>query len=181
MATPAHGNTRSLTQRVRPGIEPATSWFIVGSTAPRRELHEMQFYKVTVFIALEFWVLVQILISSSSPSPPPRPFFFSFFLFYPLRHTEFSGPVIRSKPQLQSTLQLWQQWILKLTVLGQASNLCHGAAETPPIPLCHSRNSLHLLIFIYLYFFLLKHNWFTMLVFGVQQSVSVIFIYTLIL
>ena len=26
----AHGNTRSLTHGVRPGIEPATSWFLVG-------------------------------------------------------------------------------------------------------------------------------------------------------
>ena len=38
--TTAHGNTGSLTHQVRPGIEPATSWFLVRfvSTAPRREL-----------------------------------------------------------------------------------------------------------------------------------------------
>ena len=38
--TTAHGNTGSLTHWVRPGIEPAISWFLVGfiSAAPRREL-----------------------------------------------------------------------------------------------------------------------------------------------
>ena len=36
----AYGNTGSLTHRGRPGIEPATSWFLVGlvSTAPQQEL-----------------------------------------------------------------------------------------------------------------------------------------------
>ena len=38
--TTAHGNTRSLTHWVRPGIEPATSWFLVGfvSALPWQEL-----------------------------------------------------------------------------------------------------------------------------------------------
>ena len=38
--TTAHGNTGSLTHWERPGIKPATSWFLVRfvSTAPRREL-----------------------------------------------------------------------------------------------------------------------------------------------
>ena len=38
--TTAHGNAGSLTHRVRPGIKPATSWFLVGfvSAAPRQEL-----------------------------------------------------------------------------------------------------------------------------------------------
>ena len=36
----AHGNTGSLTQWARPGIEPATSWFLVWfvSTVPQQEL-----------------------------------------------------------------------------------------------------------------------------------------------
>ena len=40
--TTAHGNAGSLTHGARPGIEPATSWFLVGSvsTEPRRELPE---------------------------------------------------------------------------------------------------------------------------------------------
>ena len=44
--TTAHGNTRSLTHWVRPGIEPTTSWFLVGfvSAAPWRELHYQSFY-----------------------------------------------------------------------------------------------------------------------------------------
>ena len=35
--TTGHSNTRSLTHRMRPGIEPATSWFLVGfvSAVPR--------------------------------------------------------------------------------------------------------------------------------------------------
>ena len=35
--TTAHGNAGSLTHSTRPGIEPATSWFLVGfiSAAPR--------------------------------------------------------------------------------------------------------------------------------------------------
>ena len=38
--TTAHGNAGSLTHSARPGIEPATSWFLVGfvSTAPPWEL-----------------------------------------------------------------------------------------------------------------------------------------------
>ena len=38
--TTAHGNTGSSAHWARPGIEPATSWFLVGfvSTAPRQEL-----------------------------------------------------------------------------------------------------------------------------------------------
>ena len=42
--TTAHGNAGSLTCWVRPGIEPATSWFLVGfvSTMPPRELHNWQ-------------------------------------------------------------------------------------------------------------------------------------------
>ena len=38
--TTAHSNARSLTHCVRPGIEPATPWFLVGfiSTVPQWEL-----------------------------------------------------------------------------------------------------------------------------------------------
>ena len=38
--TTAQGSTRSLTHRVRPGIEPITSWFLVGCVAAvaQREL-----------------------------------------------------------------------------------------------------------------------------------------------
>ena len=41
----SHSNTGSLTHWVRPGIEPATSWFLVRftSTAPQRELQEVLF------------------------------------------------------------------------------------------------------------------------------------------
>ena len=47
--TTAHGNTGSLTQWVKPGFEPATSWFPVGfvSTAP---LQEFLFYVFNRFL-----------------------------------------------------------------------------------------------------------------------------------
>ena len=43
----AHGNTRSSTHRARPGIEPATSWFLVGfvATEPWRERLFLAFFK----------------------------------------------------------------------------------------------------------------------------------------
>ena len=42
----SHGNARSLTHWGRPGIEPATSWFLVGfvSDVPQRELPLINFY-----------------------------------------------------------------------------------------------------------------------------------------
>ena len=48
--TTAHGNVRSLTHRARPGIEPATSWFLVRfvSAAPSQELLKGQNLKRTV-------------------------------------------------------------------------------------------------------------------------------------
>ena len=41
-ASVAHGNARSLAHWARPGIEPATSWFLAGFifTAPRKEIPE---------------------------------------------------------------------------------------------------------------------------------------------
>ena len=44
--TTAHGNTGSLTHQARPGMEPATSWFLVGfaSAAPRRQLPPTESY-----------------------------------------------------------------------------------------------------------------------------------------
>ena len=38
--TTAHGNTESLTHRVRPGIEPSSSWIVVGfvTVEPQQEL-----------------------------------------------------------------------------------------------------------------------------------------------
>ena len=46
--TTAQGNTRLLTHWTRPGIEPVTSWFLVGfvSTAPWRELPHERYFKL---------------------------------------------------------------------------------------------------------------------------------------
>ena len=45
--TTAHGNAESLTHGARPGIEPATSWFLVDllTTEPGWELQELSFFK----------------------------------------------------------------------------------------------------------------------------------------
>ena len=45
--TTDHSNAGSLTQWARPGIEPATSWFLIGfvSPVPLRELPSAQFYE----------------------------------------------------------------------------------------------------------------------------------------
>ena len=50
-STTAHGNTGSLTHWARQGMEPATSWFLVGfiSTSPWRELWFTMFYKFLLY------------------------------------------------------------------------------------------------------------------------------------
>ena len=53
--TTAHGNARSLTHWTRPGIEPTTSWYLVGfiSTLPRWEVQrkiKLKFFIPTVLI-----------------------------------------------------------------------------------------------------------------------------------
>ena len=54
--TTAHSNARSLTHRARPGIEPSTSWFLVGfiSAAPQWELLHTFFF---LFFLVLFFVL----------------------------------------------------------------------------------------------------------------------------
>ena len=49
--TIAHGNTRSLTHWARPGIEPSSSWMLVGftSTVPQRELLKNFFFSLFLF------------------------------------------------------------------------------------------------------------------------------------
>ena len=50
-------------------------------------------------------------------------------------------PGIRSEPQLQTKLQLWQRQILKHTVLVWGLNLYPGAVNMGPILLCHIGNT----------------------------------------
>ena len=59
--TTAHGNARSLTHWVRPGIEPASSWVLVGfvTTEPRQQLHSH-------IPALPGWGLSQLIVPHSS-------------------------------------------------------------------------------------------------------------------
>ena len=60
--TIAHSNAGSLTHWAEPGIEPATSWFLVGfvSTEPRRELHYAVFlihmpFLMYFLVPISFW------------------------------------------------------------------------------------------------------------------------------
>ena len=62
--TTAHGNTRSLTHWARPGIEPATSWFLVRFVNPlchdRNSTHGnfwkgKVFYGIYVQISMIYW------------------------------------------------------------------------------------------------------------------------------
>ena len=50
-----HGNTRALTHWARLGIEPASSWMLVGfvPAEPQWELHE---FTVVFEIILQFWI-----------------------------------------------------------------------------------------------------------------------------
>ena len=58
--TTAHGNSGSLTHWARPGIEPETSWFLVGfvSTAPQRELLIHYCFKYHICSCLSLFRLV---------------------------------------------------------------------------------------------------------------------------
>ena len=61
--TTPHGNTRSLTHRARPGIEPTTWWFPVGfvSAAPQRELLFLPLLMLPIYAAFS-------MLSSSFPA-----------------------------------------------------------------------------------------------------------------
>ena len=64
--TTAHSKAGSLTHWVRPGIEPATSWFLVRfvSTVPQRELLSWLF-KVCFVISIN-WYFVQKFVSDNA-------------------------------------------------------------------------------------------------------------------
>ena len=61
--TTAHSNTGSLTHRARPGMEPTTSWFLVGfiSTIPWRELPKWSFL---LWTRKETFVMLTKIIST---------------------------------------------------------------------------------------------------------------------
>ena len=66
--TTAHSSAGSLTHRVRPGIEPATSWFLVGfiSAAPRWELlahHFLMLLLIFFFLAKACKILWAIAVT----------------------------------------------------------------------------------------------------------------------
>ena len=56
--TIAHGNAGSLTHGARPGIEPATSWFLVRfvSALPQRELHILFLYYLLSWSITGDWI-----------------------------------------------------------------------------------------------------------------------------
>ena len=63
--TTAHGNTRSLTHWARPGIKPATSWFLVGfiSAAPQWEL----WFQILHLSICSIFILFLCMVLESSP------------------------------------------------------------------------------------------------------------------
>ena len=66
--TIGHSNAGSLTYWARPGIEPTTSWFLIGfvSIAPRWKILIIVFYFNLFFIKL--WLLYNVLISAVQKS-----------------------------------------------------------------------------------------------------------------
>ena len=64
-STTAQGNTKSLNQWGRPGIEAATSWFLVGfvSAAPRGELHRFPSLSMVLY-----WDFYNHLCNYPTPS-----------------------------------------------------------------------------------------------------------------
>ena len=72
--TAAHSNTRSLTHWARPGIEPVTSWFLVGFvfTVPWWELQSFPFWKwclpVKVTSNALFWMKSMLSINQNYTS-----------------------------------------------------------------------------------------------------------------
>ena len=108
--TAAHGNARSLTHWVRPGMEPETSWFLVGfiSGAPQWELRLFFIFFSTFFQSLFPPVLATL------PMPTSFIFFFSFKCPKPLSilggRSEAWSPVFScsclvEKPSLSCRLQ----------------------------------------------------------------------------
>ena len=128
--TTAQGNAGSSTQCSRPGMEPASSWLLVGfvTAKPRRELPYG-------FLSFLFSFLPSSLFLSFLLS-------FSFFLAA-LWHMEVPRPGIRSEPYWQPTPKLCQHWMLKPTVPSRGLNLHPRAPEMPLTPLHHSGNSYH--------------------------------------
>ena len=57
--TTVHGNVGALTHQARPGIEPTSSWILVGfvSAEPRRELQDLGVLKAVTVSAIKRKVL----------------------------------------------------------------------------------------------------------------------------
>ena len=74
--TTAHGNARSLTHRMRPGIKPETSWFLVGvvSIEPWWELLFLKFF-IVIFITL-WWKESQLIGERVIPKNNPATQYF---------------------------------------------------------------------------------------------------------
>ena len=80
--TRAHSNTGSLTHWVRPGIEPATSWFLVGfvSTAPQQELQLIPIFE-WIFCCLFSYNIFYYFLLSTRGRKDKRPSHILFFFF----------------------------------------------------------------------------------------------------
>ena len=92
--TTAHGNTRSLTRWVRPGIKPSTSWFLGGfvSTEPWREL--LKVLSTFYWWGNWGWVILGHIPSKQRESPKSLPSSTVPAAWGSSRHTA----VVKSKP-----------------------------------------------------------------------------------
>ena len=95
--TTAHGNTRSSTHRVRPGMGPTSSWILVGFVIAelRHELQEVIF-KVSVLTVRPCHCLF-----SDGVKPVKKPEKGRVLLFHPLQRREFL--CLRSEPKLRES------------------------------------------------------------------------------
>ena len=80
-------NTRSLTHWARPGMEPTTSWLLVGfvSTAPQRELQALQIWwppgqGIRTMGGREIAVILQSAFFKAAPDSGWAWYYFYFFL-----------------------------------------------------------------------------------------------------
>ena len=141
----SHSNAKSLTHWLRPGIEPATSWFLVGfvSAVPWRELPFCVF-KRKIWWNLPFGILKGRMRFSNF-----FPLFMATWAAYGSSQdtgrirAAAAGCNVGSKPRLQSTPQLMTILDPILNPLSKARDGTHILMDTSQIcsPLSHNGNS----------------------------------------
>ena len=133
--TTAHGNAESLTHWTRPGIEPATSWFLVGfvSAASRWELHDVAKVYVLAFEKRNVpgpWVLGPwswvCSLSFAGPSASPLNSAQSGEMCTRRMRTRSSAPIYTNiRPQILALVKIWLtidykaiKWQIEINYIG---------------------------------------------------------------